>query len=64
MLGRDVDLEELFIRHNRDTRPFGRRMRSVSVSDVFILCRSGEKHAYYTDYIGFKPADELLTKTK
>lgn len=63
MLGRKVDLEELFIRHNRDTRPFGRRMRSVSVSDIFILCRNGEKHAYYTDTIGFKNVDEILTKT-
>lgn len=64
MLGQEVGLEELFARHNRDLRPFGRRMRSVSVSDIFILCRGGEKHAYYTDNVGFKQVDEILTKTE
>lgn len=64
MLGRDVDLEELYIKHNRDGRPFGRRMRSVSVSDIFIFRRNGEKHAYYTDSVGFAEADEILTKTE
>lgn len=52
------------IKHNRDERAFGRRVRPASVSDVFILCRSGEKHAHYTDSIGFRDVDKILTKTE
>jgi hypothetical protein len=46
--------------HNRDIRPFGRKMRSMSVSDIVVVTRAGEKHAYYVDSVGFEPVDELL----
>lgn len=53
-------LDDLFMEHNRDTRPFGRRMRSMSVSDIVVVTRNGEKHAYYVDSVGFEPVDRLL----
>ncbi|MDO4531078.1 MAG: replication initiator protein A, partial [Bacillota bacterium] len=34
---------------NHDERPFGRRMHSLSVSDVVVLHRNGEKKAFYID---------------
>lgn len=46
--------------HNRDTRPFGRKMRSMSVSDIVVVTRAGEKHAYYVDSVGYEQVDELL----
>ena len=64
MLGKVTSLETLFARHNQDTRPFGRRMRSMSVSDIVILHQGGEAHAYYTDSFGFEPIDEILKKTE
>ena len=63
MLGKGTSLENLFARHNQDTRPFGRRMRSMSMSDIVVLYQGGEAHAYYTDSFGFVPIDEIL-KTK
>ena len=47
MLPKDMTLEEVFSRHNADTRPFGMRMRSMSVSDVLVVNRGGKKTAYY-----------------
>ena len=64
MLGSGTDLETLFARHNQDTRPFGRKMRSMSVSDIVILHQNGQTHAYYTDSFGFEPIDEILNKTE
>ncbi len=55
-----VDLEDIFVEHNRDSRPFGRRMRSVSTSDILVITKGSEKHAFYVDSIGFKPVDHLL----
>ena len=46
--------------HNRDTRPFGRKMRSMSVSDIVVVTRAGRKHAYYVDSVGYEQVDELL----
>lgn len=60
MLGSGTDLETLFACHNQDTRPFGRKMRSMSVSDIVILHQGGETHTYYTDSFGFEPIDEIL----
>ena len=62
MLGSGTGLETLFARHNQDTRPFGRKMRSMSVSDIVILHQGGETHAYYTDSFGFEPIDEILNE--
>lgn len=53
-------LDDLFMEHNRDTRPFGRKMRSMSVSDIVVVTRNGEKHAYYVDSVGFEPVDRLF----
>lgn len=53
-------LEDLFDRHNRDSRPFGQRMRSMSVSDVVVLERNGEEKAYYVDRVGFEEAPQFL----
>lgn len=53
-------LDDLFMEHNRDTRPFGRKMRSMSVSDIVVVTRGGEKHAYYVDSVGFEPIDRLF----
>lgn len=64
MLGSGTDLETLFARHNQDTRPFGCKMRSMSVSDIVILHQNGQTHAYYTDSFGFEPIDETLNKTE
>ncbi len=64
MLGKGTSLETLFARHNQDTRPFGRRMRSMSMSDIVVLHQDGEAHAYYTDSFGFEPIDNILIKTK
>lgn len=64
MLSPEADLAELFIKHNRDERPFGRRMHSLSVSDVVILHRNGEKKAFYIDDFGFKEVPKFLGKGK
>lgn len=48
--------------HNSDHRPFARRMRSLSVSDVVVLTQAGKKTAYYTDSVGFKEVPEFLTQ--
>ena len=60
MLPEKSRLDDIFMEHNRDTRPFGRKMRSMSVSDIVVVTRAGEKHAYYVDSVGFEPVDELL----
>ena len=64
MLSPEVDLADLFIKHNRDERPFGRRMHSLSVSDVVVLHRNGEKKAFYIDDFGFKDVPKFLEKKK
>ena len=60
MLPEKSRLDDIFMEHNRDTRPFGRKMRSMSVSDIVVVTRAGEKHAYYVDSVGFEQVDELL----
>lgn len=64
MLSPKEELEDLFIKHNRDERPFGRRMHSLSVSDVVVLNRNGEKKAFYIDDFGFKEVLKFLGKEK
>ena len=60
MLPEKSRLDDIFMEHNRDTRPFGREMRSMSVSDIVVVTHAGEKHAYYVDSVGFEQVDELL----
>lgn len=55
-----VRLDDIFMEHNRDTRPFGRRMRSMSVSDIVVVTKNGEKHAYYVDSVGFEEVKGFL----
>ena len=53
-------MDDIFMEHNRDTRPFGRKMRSMSVSDIVVVTRAGEKHAYYVDSVGYEQIDEFF----
>ena len=57
-------LEDLWAKHNRDSRPFAHRMRSMSVSDIVVLTQGGRKTAYYADTIGFKKAPEFLAQQR
>lgn len=43
-------LEKLYILFNRDDRPYAKKMRSLSVSDIIML----DDRAYYCDSMGFK----------
>ena len=60
VLAPTVTLEGLFRKHNSDSRPFGQRMRSLSVSDIVVLNRDGERQAFYVDSFGFKECKEFL----
>lgn len=60
VLSPKLSLDELYAKHNRDERPFGQRMRSLSVSDVLVVRRDGKKKAYYVDSIGFREVPEFL----
>ena len=59
-LAPNITLENLFIKHNRDNRPFSRRMRSMSVSDIVVTTRSGVRKAFYVDDVGFQEANRFL----
>lgn len=61
MLTPDTSLDDIYVRHNRDDRPFRREMRSVSVSDVIVLTRAGERKVYYVDSIGFVELTDFKT---
>lgn len=60
MLAPSVTLESLFRKHNMDGRPFGQRMRSMSMSDVVVVKRNGEEKAYYVDRHGFAEMNRFL----
>lgn len=60
MYAREMTLEHLWAKHNRDMRPFAAEMRSMSISDIVVLTRNGRKTAHYMDRIGFHDADEFL----
>ena len=60
VLAPTVTLEGLFRKHNSDSRPFGQRMRSLSVSDIVVLNRGGERQAFYVDRFGFTECKEFL----
>ena len=40
--------------------PNGRKMRSLSVSDIIVTHEGCEAHAYYVEPIGYKQVDDLL----
>jgi hypothetical protein len=60
MLAPGQSLEHLFALHNADERPFGRKMRSLSVSDVVVILKDGAATAHYVDSFGFAPAPRFL----
>lgn len=62
MYAKENSLENLWRKHNRNSRPFGRQMRALSVSDVVVLTQGNEKTAYYADTVGFKEVPEFLTQ--
>ena len=64
MYAKENSLERLWNRHNRDNRPFGQKMHSLSVSDVVVLTQGGKKTAYYADTIGFKEVPEFLAQQR
>lgn len=47
-----ITAEDIFIRFNRDI-PRNFRGRSMSVSDILVLCIGGKRTTYYVDSIGF-----------
>lgn len=53
-------LDSLYCLHNQENRPNGRKMRSLSVSDIIVTHEGGEAHAYYVEPIGYKQVDDLL----
>ena len=53
-------LDSLYCLHNQENRPNGRKMRSLSVSDIIVTHAGGEAHAYYVEPIGYKQVDDLL----
>ena len=64
MLAKENSLEHLWAKHNSDHRPFARRMRSLSVSDVVVLTQAGKKTAYYADTFGFQDVPEFLAQQR
>ena len=60
VLARETTLEDLFVKHNRDERPFGQQMQALSVSDVVVLDRDGKRRAFYVDTIGFQECKSFL----
>jgi hypothetical protein len=54
MLSPSQSLESLFALHNANDRPFGQKMRSLSVSDVVVLIIQNEiATGHYVDSFGF-----------
>lgn len=64
VLSPKVTMDALFAKHNRDNRPFGREMRSLSVSDVLVINRDGHKKAYYVDSFGFQEVKCFLPRAR
>ena len=53
-------MNDLFEKHNRDDRPFGDRIHSMSMSDVVVIQRGGKRNAYYVDRFDFKEVKQFL----
>ena len=64
MYAKEDSLENLWAKHNRDSRPFAHRMRSMSVSDIVVLTQGGKKTAYYADTFGFQEVPEFLAQQR
>ena len=64
MYAKGNSLEDLWAKHNRDSRPFAHRMRSMSVSDIVVLTQGGKKTAYYADTFGFQEVPEFLAQQR
>ena len=64
MFAKENSLEHLWAKHNSDHRPFARRMRSLSVSDIVVLTQGGKKTAYYADTFGFQEVPEFLARQR
>ena len=64
MYAKENSLENLWAKHNRDSRPFAHRMRSMSVSDIVVLTQGGKKTAYYADTFGFQEVPEFLAQQR
>ena len=60
VLAPNMTLEELYRKHNADTRPFYRQMRSLSESDVIVVKRGSKRNAYYVDSVGFQEVPSFL----
>ena len=60
------DLEEIFVAFNLDSRPNGKKMRSLSLGDVVEVTEGNDKISkglYYVDRIGFTEVNWLPTFT-
>ena len=64
MFAKENSLEHLWTKHNSDRRPFARRMRSMSVSDIVVLTQGGRKTAYYADTFGFQEVPGFLARQR
>lgn len=64
MMSDKTTLEYLFLKHNEDYRPFAKKMRSLSVSDVIVIDDGRQQKAYYTDSIGFVEIPKFIHQLK
>ena len=59
VLAPNVSLDYLYEKHNRDDRPFGHGMWSLSVSDVIVVHHGGERKAFYVDSAGYQELEQF-----
>ena len=64
MLASGMTLEDIYARHNMGNRPFGDRMRSLSMSDVIAINRGGKTISHYVDTFGFKEVTKHFHKER
>ena len=57
-------LEGLYAHFNQEERPSDYKGHSLSVSDIVVLHKGGEDHAYYVDSFGFTEVPEFLVSEK
>lgn len=58
-LDENISNEEIYEKFNRDDRPAGRTMHSLSVSDIIINDEDGEYAAWFCDSIGFRKLEPM-----
>ena len=56
----DDTLDTLYARFNEGNYPGDYRGHSMSMSDIIVMRRSGEEHAFYVDRMGFTEVPEFL----